>query len=304
MKWLHKIFALVFVMAVAACASGTSQSTVDLLNRAQPTGSPFTKYLAAEYRVMANEKQNKSLDYADALHFARKGLASANGIVVMPEVVDDWDVGDKNLMILTQARAQLVKSLEGGGRSLASDKAALAQAKFDCWVEQQEKNWGANVPCKTGFTVALNDLDETLKSAAAGADTPATETFPEPVVADTAKAGTVPLDQAMFIVFFDWDKYSITDNGNDVLDAVAEEIKNRRDVTHITIVGHTDTSGGVKYNQKLSLKRGKAVLDALANRGLSRSMMSVEGRGKTDLLVKTADGVREPANRRAQITLE
>lgn len=303
MKLLQKFSLVPVLFLMAACAGGASNSTVTALNKAQAVGSPFTKTLAGEYRKLANEKQEKSLDYSDALHFARKGLAAANGIVVMPEVVDDWDLGDRNLPEIVQARAQLVNALENGGRSLTSDKAAIAQARFDCWVEQQEESWAANVPCKTGFFTAIKELEQQLGTGAEPGPALAVESFPAPIT-DTAKSGTVPLNQAMFIVFFDWDKHKITSSGNDVLDAVAQEIKGRRDVKRIVIVGHTDTSGSDKYNQKLSMKRALAVQDSLVARGLSASMTDVEGRGKLDLLVKTADGVREPANRRAQITLE
>ena len=121
-------------------------ATVDALNKAEAVGSPFTKNLAAEYRDYANGQQNKMLDYADALHFARKGLAAASGVVVMPETLDDWDLSDKNIVEMTAGRAALVDALESGGREMAADKAAIAQARFDCWAEQQEESWSANVP--------------------------------------------------------------------------------------------------------------------------------------------------------------
>jgi OOP family OmpA-OmpF porin len=300
MKLINRVFSLLAVLVIAACAGAGSNSTVDALNKAQAVGSPFTKQLTAEYRDYANDQQKKSMDYADALHFARKGLAAASGIVVMPETLDDWDLGDKNLIEMNPARAQLVDALENGGRDLASDKAAIAQARFDCWAEQQEENWNAEVPCKAAFFDALKALQDAVGTVPAA---PATaEQFPAPVVAGGA-GETVPVEQAMFIVFFDWDKHNITAGANDVLDAVAQEVKNRQDLKGLVIVGHTDTSGSVAYNQKLSMKRATAVKDGLAARGVTVPVR-VEGRGKSDLLVKTADGIREPANRRAQITLE
>ena len=114
----------------------------------------------------------------------------------------------------------------------------------------------------------------------------------------------VPVEQAMFIVFFDWDKHNIAGGANDVLDAVAQEVTNRDDVNSVVIVGHTDSSGASAYNRKLSEKRAKAVHDGLIARGLTADMIRIEARGENDLLVKTPDNVREPANRRAQITLE
>jgi OOP family OmpA-OmpF porin len=298
MKLFQRVICLMGVLLIAACSGAGSNSTVDALNKAQAVGSPFTKTLAAEYRDYANMKQSQFMDHADALHFARKGLASASGVVVMPETLDDWDLSDKNIVDLTSARADLVDALENGGRELASDKAAIAQARFDCWVEQQEESWSKDVPCKSKFYDALKAVQDVVGQKPVVADA-----FPAPVT-EMPKGDAVPVEQAMFIVFFDWDKSDITSGANDVLDAVAQEIRSRKDINGIVIVGHTDTSGGVAYNQKLSLRRANSVKAGLVARGVDAAKLRVEGRGKSDLLVQTADGVREPANRRAQITLE
>jgi OOP family OmpA-OmpF porin len=220
----------------------------------------------------------------------------------MPEVLDDWDLGDKNLVDMVPARAALVDALENGGRELAPDKAAIAQARFDCWAEKQEENWNKDVPCKAAFNDALKALQDVVGNQPKP-EPVATEEFPAPVT-EMPRGADTPVEQAMFIVFFDWDKAGITAGANDVLDAVAQEIKARKDVKGINVIGHTDTSGKTAYNQRLSLKRANAVRDGLVSRGVPADLVHVEGRGKNDLLVQTADGVREPANRRAQITLE
>lgn len=298
MTLLKRMICLMGVLILAGCSGVGSSSTVEALNKAQAVGSPFTKALAAEYRDYANLKQSQFMDHADALHFARKGLASASGVVVMPETLADWDLSDRNIVELTQARANLVEALENGGRELAPEQAAVAQARFDCWVEQQEENWSKTPPCKIEFQNALNVLQEAARKKPDIADA-----FPAPVT-EMPRGEAVPLEQAMFIVFFDWDKSNITASANDVLDAVAQEIHGRRDVSRIVVVGHTDTSGSVAYNNRLSLRRANAVKDGLVARGIPASRLHVEGRGKSDLLVPTPDGVREPANRRSQITLE
>lgn len=303
MKLVSRVFGLLGVLVLAACSGATSNTTVEALNKAQAVGSPFTKNLAAEYRDYANMKQDKLLDHSDALHFARKGLAAASGVVVMPEVLDDWDLGEKNLAEMVPARAALVDALENGGRELAPDKAAIAQTRFDCWAEQQEESWTKDVPCRNAFFEALKALQDVVGAQPAPAPVATAEAFPAPV-GEMERGEPVPVEQAMFIVFFDWDRSNITSGANDVLDAVAQEIRSRKDIQGIVVIGHTDTSGSVAYNQKLSLKRANAVRDGLVSRGVDKGLIRVEGRGKSDLLVQTADGVREPANRRAQITLE
>ena len=296
MKLVTRLCAILAVLFVTACSGADSSSTVQALNKATAVGSPFTKVLASEYRSYTNMLQG-SADYADAVHFARKGLAAASGVIVMPETLDDWDLLDKEIIELTGARSQLVDALENGGRELVSDKAGIAQVRFDCWVEQQEEHHGQDVPCKSQFWAALKAVQDAL-----GAKPPAEE-MPAPIV-EAPKGEPVPVQQAMFIVFFDWDKSNISAGANDVLDAVAQELKSRKDVKGLHIIGHTDSSGSEKYNDKLSMRRANAVKKGLEARGIPKDMVTVEGRGEHDLLVKTADGVREPANRRAQMTLE
>lgn len=297
---LKKMCAVAGILLLAACTGANSNRTVDALNHAEATGSAFTKDLTIQYRAYANDEQSRRFDYADALHFARKGMAAASGITVMPETLDDWDLSDANVVEMTADRNALVDALEAGGREIAPDKAAVAQVRFDCWAEQQEEKWDADVPCKAQFKNALRDLQAVVGERKPAA--PAPETFMPPVTEQPA--AQVPVENAMFIVFFDWDRSDITAGANDVLDAVAQEVTNRKDLKGIVIVGHTDTSGPDAYNDKLAMRRAKSVRDGLVARGVNASLIRIEGRGEHDLLVKTSDNVREPANRRAQITLE
>jgi outer membrane protein OmpA-like peptidoglycan-associated protein len=72
--------------------------------------------------------------------------------------------------------------------------------------------------------------------------------------------------------------------------------------TAVAIAGHTDTSGSAAYNMGLSIRRADAVKAYMAGKGIADSAMVTKGFGETNLLVQTADGVREPQNRRAEIT--
>ncbi len=204
------------------------------------------------------------------------------------------------------ARAELVSALDGGGRNLAPRSAAVAQTSFDCWVSQAEGSWNSTRPCKDQFSQAMT----MLKSAVAGgmpSDVPvapaAAPGSPVPV-ADASKGEVVPVQQAAFMVFFDWDRHDLTQSAQDVLEALTGELKARKDVKQVVVVGHADTSGPEKYNMKLSMKRADAVRGAIISRGYPPQQIRTEARGETDLLIKTPDNVRQPENRRAQITLE
>lgn len=112
-----------------------------------------------------------------------------------------------------------------------------------------------------------------------------------------------PAIQRAFIVFFDFDRADITPEASRIIRQAAETAK-RGSVPRIVVTGHTDLSGSVAYNQRLSERRAEAVRQALVREGLTAGAISTVGRGKTQPLVPTADGVREPQNRRAEIVLQ
>lgn len=300
-------FALVFgMLSLSACTAYESFNEVSALNEAQAVGSPFTRALASEYRNYANSELKDMFDYPDALHFARKGLAAASGETVMPEPLVDWNLLAEHIDELGAVRARLVAVLDGGARETEPEVSAVAQAKFDCWIEQQEENWhsGKKIACKAAALDALAQLESKvgrLPPVAPAPSMPALEPI-EPIAAEDA--APMPIKDAMYLVFFDWNKATIGQGGDSVLDAVASELKKRGDVSHVKIVGHADTSGPNGYNRKLGLRRANTVKDALIKRGVGAETLMVDTRGEEELLVKTADNVREPANRRANISFE
>lgn len=283
-------------LTLAGCSGFKSHSEVEALNEAKAVGSPFTQALSSEYRDYANREQNVEFDYADALHFARKGLAASAGEVVLPEPVSDWNLKPEHVEELSAARAQLVIALDRGAREANPQKAAVAQARFDCWIEQQEENWQNPdiISCKKQFNDALNELGGAVAP-------PAPEEMMAPVSAAPAPAGQMAPEDAKYLVFFDFNASKVDAGGASVLDSVAAEIK-KQNIKSVNVVGYTDTSGSKKYNKRLSAKRANSVRDALVARGIDANLLMIDSKGEENLMVPTADEVREPANRRAEIT--
>ena len=104
-----------------------------------------------------------------------------------------------------------------------------------------------------------------------------------------------------FLVFFDWDKSLITAEAGAILDRAAEQFA-ATGQANVALAGHADTSGDADYNMRLSQRRADAVKAYLAGKGVPEAAMVTEAFGETRLLVETADGVREPQNRRVEIT--
>ena len=222
MKSLRNMVLATSLLALSACSAFTSFSEVDALNEAQAVGNPFTQALAGEYREFANNELESMIDYPDALHFARKGLAAAAGEMVMPEPVTDWNLRKKDLAELGAARGRLVVAYDLGAREVAPAQSARAQAKFDCWIEQQEENWddGDAFACKSEFMEAMNALEGMVQ-----APPPAPEPILEPVATPIIDASQpMAPENAVYLVFFNWDSSELTSGAMIVLDAVAQEV--------------------------------------------------------------------------------
>jgi iron complex outermembrane receptor protein len=106
-----------------------------------------------------------------------------------------------------------------------------------------------------------------------------------------------------YLVFFDFNKSDLTPQAKDIVDTAAKNASANK-VTQLTVTGHTDTVGSDAYNMRLSRRRAESVAAQLEKDGVAASEISIVAKGKRDLLVPTADGVREPQNRRVQIVFD
>jgi len=106
-----------------------------------------------------------------------------------------------------------------------------------------------------------------------------------------------------FMVFFDWDRSNLSAQALNTIKQAAASYKTKGSA-RVTATGHTDKSGPEGYNMALSLRRANTVKDALVREGVPATAISVVGRGETQPLVQTADGVREPQNRRVEIVIQ
>ncbi|MBU0724994.1 MAG: OmpA family protein [Alphaproteobacteria bacterium] len=136
------------------------------------------------------------------------------------------------------------------------------------------------------------------KPAAAPVAAPAPQPAPAPVAAPAPPP--VPRN---YLVFFDFDRSDLTADARQIVKLAADNAK-KGGISRLQLVGHADRSGPATYNQRLSLRRAESVKGALVQEGLGQNQIGVEARGESDPLVATADGVREPQNRRVEIILQ
>jgi OOP family OmpA-OmpF porin len=283
---------LVLAAAGLGLSACVSSSSLDELAGATPTGSPFTQALFQNYAYLARsfgqgssggalDTDSSIFDFGSdtdtlAEAFATKALIAAKGVEVEPEPANE-DSG--------ALRDRLVRALAEGKDRFPSD-AARAQADFDCWMLNgtvpAQRN--AAEQCRASLNGTLARLEQDLR--------PRSFTPPPMTVAPTAN----------YTAYFDFDSWTLT---GEQLTTLQQAIAAARAgaQTHITIVGHTDTSGSADYNQALSVKRANVVAETLVDMGARRDAIQTTGVGETDLAVQTPDGVKEAKNRRAVVTL-
>jgi len=98
-------------------------------------------------------------------------------------------------------------------------------------------------------------------------------------------------------VTFEFDSAALDSAARSALDQQAMWLKDNPHV-RMTVVGHTDKVGSEGYNDGLGLRRAKAVVAYLSQRGISRSRLdAVQSVGEREPVVDTEE--RERRNRRS-----
>lgn len=149
-------------------------------------------------------------------------------------------------------------------------------------------NWGGSAP--------VEEAPEPVqyKSCFDGTRVPVTQDCPPEVEVDAA------MEMDPLVVYFDYDKSNLTEAAQTLIAARAEEAMDGN-VSSISVSGNTDSAGSASYNQALSARRAAVVRDALIANGIDSSVISVQAMGESNPAKPTADGVKEPLNRRTEV---
>ena len=110
------------------------------------------------------------------------------------------------------------------------------------------------------------------------------------------------IEPGRFLVYFDTDQATLGPGATQVVTEAAQAYQ-QTGAAQIEVIGYTDTTGSAEYNLALSQRRAETVADELIRQGVPATDIATIGRGEEDLLVPTADGVNEPANRRVEIVV-
>lgn len=101
-------------------------------------------------------------------------------------------------------------------------------------------------------------------------------------------------------VSFDTGRYDIKSNLRPILDRFATTL-NQNQVTTVTIIGHTDSTGSDAINNPLSVNRAASTRDYLVARGVATNRIVINGRGSYEPIADNNTTEGRAKNRRVEI---
>ncbi|RZI44304.1 OmpA family protein [Herbaspirillum sp. HC18] len=101
-------------------------------------------------------------------------------------------------------------------------------------------------------------------------------------------------------ISFDINRADIRPNFRPILDRFATGLVENPHAT-VSIIGHTDSTGGDAINDPLSVNRAARTRDYIVTRGVASNRVSIDGRGSHEPLVPNDTEANRARNRRVEI---
>lgn len=162
---------------------------------------------------------------------------------------------------------------------------------------------------KTGAVAVLTDdgktaavIDKPYSDARVGSDSASVSTTSAAAVKREhgALLDTLPRPPTSFVLYFREGTTVMVPESQRLLKEIFAEVA-ARPGADVQVVGHTSTLGLRADNDVLSRKRAREIADLLIRQGLDPKLVRAVGRGERELLVPTADEVRNAKNRRVEV---
>ena len=229
--------------AIGACEERFYAAIIVLEDWLLPlrTQDPFHRRLAREYLAYANYKAVGEGDQIDARHFADKGLRAAEAQGPLePEELERWfGLERSELHDLSLWRIRLSLALEKHRTGSNAVAAAIALARFDCWIERAAERAGAAAAakCRGEFIDAMRRIED-------GAG-PESETI---------------------AVRFGYDRLSLTADERAKIAHAARQALERNAM--ISVSALASPRGRLAVETRQAWRRAEQVIDALAEAGV------------------------------------
>jgi outer membrane protein OmpA-like peptidoglycan-associated protein len=273
---------LVLALAGAGCA--TAAPPPELL-------AARTAYNRAEHGTAAK------LDPAD-LHTAQTALNAAEN-----SYLKDGDTRDtRDLAYTADRRAQIAESRANATQ--ASESQAQTINAMHSAETTQLKSTSAQLGQAKQQLAIQGQTIQTERDARAEADKRAAQ-----AAADLAKFASVKQESRGMVitlsggVLFESSKSDLLPAAQVKLNSVAEALTQQDPDSKMVVEGHTDSQGGMSYNQGLSERRAQTVRDYLVSRGIAADRVSSQGFGSSRSVADNKSPEGRANNRRVEIVV-
>lgn len=174
MKKISSILVVLCAFSLNACnhysnklaSMQPAQQTVyadnELQNIAPAAGGAMTfrTHLRSQYLDLAMYENNVRKDYRAAKYYTNKIETLDQGQLVAPASLRNFNIDQTEQPELMQARHNLVEALELFSVPENRYALAMAQTRYDCWVDRAEERpeEAATCQCRTEYTLAMDTL--------------------------------------------------------------------------------------------------------------------------------------------------
>ena len=268
-----------FLVGIFDTDSGFDLETSDIV---------FMNTLNDGYKNLSDSRTS-SFDLHDGEHFNGKARTAARRSMVPMDEVTDRDLNETDNAALSQAYLRLRRAFIKGAKEVAPVDTGYAQVAYDCWIEAAEAGRDDDAArCRQEFSDRMARVEELANYGLREASL-----FPGP---------PEPAEPERYMVYFQFDSTVMTQAGREALErAIRDALADPN--TSVKLVGHADTSGPQRYNQGLSERRTRVVLQEMEAAGIDMSRLQGSSVGEAMPLVPTGDNVRNPFNRVVEVDL-
>jgi outer membrane protein OmpA-like peptidoglycan-associated protein len=314
------------IAILVACAANVNKAEY-----MRPADDPYSEALRKNYLQVAEyEKSYGSQTIANLM--ADKSIAAAKERQVLPANMKNKSLTKAERRQLQEARERLVLALNTTPRIESPEELANAQAHYDCWAVNAEENKYHADNCRAKYYKKMNSkklgnhpdvkarLQEKQKIGQLPIETasnmqvsalsiPLNTPINDPKLSQYSRG--LPFNIAeygehkkVYKIFFDISSVQITEEAQDVLNDIVNELLANNQYRLIRFEGHADLTGGEIANLRVSLERALSASRALVvtaqNGDKPRSM---QGYGDKMPIIATKRNVPEVKNRRVEIKL-
>lgn len=280
------LVAAISTVALAGCDTVDVGKYFDFakVDFAAPGGNAFQNALYADYRKLTHLEASQT-DFVDANRYGAKALMSAAGKEVQPDDLSMRKLNAQETAMFGAAHGRLITVFGRGATDRFPKESAMAQTRYDCWVEQQEENIQPEhiAACRRGFERTIAKLEESTKPA------------PKPVILAAPKPAPAPLP-GPYTVSFRPDRDVLSADTTALIEKAVVDFR-KGGASRLALDAHADRMGDETYNDQLSIRRANAVVEMLVAGGVPEKAIDIATYGERKPKVPTDDGVAEQRNR-------